>query len=104
MSYPKEWIDNDVDRDVWRSDLDEELHGGVGVVSGAVVVLLQDVEQAQLLAVVTLQQLLPLLHSHGLVDEAEQRLVALALLQLLQHAADHVLQVHVLRNHREKSR
>lgn len=82
------------------TNLHEELHGVVGVVLGAVVVLLQDVEQAELLAVVTLQQLLALLHPHGFVDEAEQRLVALAQLQLLQHAANHVLQVHVLTENR----
>ena len=79
------------------TDLHEQLHGVVGVVFGTVVVLLQDVQQAELLAVMTFQQLFALLHFHGFVNEAEESLIPLAQLQLLQHAADHVLQVHVLK-------
>lgn len=79
-----------------RADLHKELHGVVCVVFGAVVVLLQDVEQAEFLAVMTFQQLFALLQLHGIVDEAEERLVPVAPLQLLQHAAYHVLQVHFL--------
>lgn len=51
--------------------LHEELHGVAGVVLGAVVILLQDVEQAELLAVMTFQELFALFHPHGLVDEAQ---------------------------------
>lgn len=78
------------------ADLHKELHGVVGVVFRAIVVLLQDVQQAELLAVMTFQQLFALLHPHGFVDEAEKSLVRLTQLQLLQHAADHVPQVHFL--------
>lgn len=78
------------------ADLHKELHGVVGVVFRAVVVLLQDVEQAEFLAVIILQKLFALLHPHGFVDEAEKSLVRLTQLQLLQHAADHVLKVHFL--------
>jgi len=72
-----------------RRYLHEELHGAVGVVLGAVVVVLQDVQQAELLAVVALQQPLALLHPHGPVHEAEQGLVPLALLELLQLGVQH---------------
>lgn len=78
------------------ADLHEELHGAAGVVLCAVVVLLQDVQQAELLAVVALQQLLALLHFHGPVHEAEEGLVRLALLQQLQRTADQVRQIHLL--------
>jgi len=80
------------------ADLHKELHGVVGVVRRAVIVLLQDVEQAELLAVMTFQQLFALLHLHGFVDEAEESLVHRTQLQLLQHAANHVRQVHLLTN------
>lgn len=83
--------------DRWeRCDLHKQLHGVAGVVLGAVVVLLQDVQQTELLAVMTFQQLFALFHPHGFVNEAEKSLVPLAQLQLLQHAANHVLQVHFL--------
>lgn len=84
------------------TDLHEELHGAAGVVLCAVVVLLQDVEQAELLAVVAFQQLLTLLHLHGPVHEAEEGLVRLALLQLLQRAADQVRQIHLLARAQEE--
>lgn len=85
-----------IDKTCVTTDFHEELHGVVGVVSGAVVVFLQDVEQAELLAVMTFQELFALLHLHCFVYEAQKSLIPLPKLQLLQHAADHVLQVHFL--------
>lgn len=83
------------------ADLHEELHGVVGVVCRAVIVLLQDVQQAELLAVMTFQQLFALLHRHGCVNEAEESLVCFTQLQLLQHAANHVPQVHFLEQNKD---
>lgn len=88
-----------VPRHLRLANLHEDLHAVVGIVLGAIIVLLQHVEEAEFLAVVRLHDNLALLYLHGGVNKAKQCLVPLAQLELLQHAAHHVGQVVLLVEH-----
>lgn len=69
--------------------LHKNLNAVLNVVSGSVKVILQNVKQTQLLAVMKLDKSLPKSLVHGGVDECQQGLVAASLKQQLQLAADH---------------